>query len=57
MNTPDLHLGTIGWSYNFWKEAFYPKKTASKDFWLTTALDSTLWRLIAHSIVYLSRKP
>jgi uncharacterized protein YecE (DUF72 family) len=27
-----LHLGTIGWSYIFWKDKFYPNKTVSKDY-------------------------
>jgi len=27
-----IHLGTIGWSYNFWKGKFYPSKVASKEF-------------------------
>lgn len=26
---PNLYLGTIGWSYNFWKGPFYPKKQPS----------------------------
>jgi uncharacterized protein YecE (DUF72 family) len=26
---PNLYLGTIGWSYNFWKGPFYPKKLPS----------------------------
>ncbi len=28
----NLHLGTIGWSYNFWRGKFYPNKTVSKDY-------------------------
>jgi uncharacterized protein YecE (DUF72 family) len=28
----NLHLGTIGWSYNFWKDKFYPSKSSSKEF-------------------------
>ncbi len=27
-----VHVGTIGWSYSFWKPNFYPQKLASKDF-------------------------
>ena len=27
-----VHLGTIGWSYDFWKGPFYPPNMASKDF-------------------------
>ena len=48
---PELHLGTIGWSYNFWKGSFYPAKTASKDFlayyasqFNTVEVDSTFYR-------------
>ncbi|MGD6851275.1 MAG: DUF72 domain-containing protein [Candidatus Bathyarchaeia archaeon] len=46
-----LRLGTIGWSYNFWKGSFYPAKTASKDFlayyasqFNTVEVDSTFYR-------------
>ena len=28
----NLHLGTIGWSYTFWKGSFYLNKAASKEF-------------------------
>jgi len=48
----NLHLGTIGWSYNFWKGSFYPNKTASKDFLAyyatrfdTVEVDSTFYRI------------
>lgn len=48
----NLHLGTIGWSYNFWKGNFYPAKTASKDFlayyaskFNTVEVDSTFYRI------------
>jgi uncharacterized protein YecE (DUF72 family) len=47
-----LHLGTIGWSYNFWKGTFYPDKTVSKDFLTyyatqfdTVEVDSTFYRI------------
>ncbi len=47
----NLHLGTIGWSYNFWKGKFYPNKTASKDYLFyyatqfnTVEVDSTFYR-------------
>jgi uncharacterized protein YecE (DUF72 family) len=47
-----LHLGTIGWSYNFWKGNFYPNKMASKDFlnyystkFNTVEVDSTFYRI------------
>jgi uncharacterized protein YecE (DUF72 family) len=46
-----LHLGTIGWSYNFWKGSFYPAKTPSKEFlaiyasqFNTVEVDSTFYR-------------
>ena len=28
---PKLHLGTIGWSYNFWKGAFLSSKDCFKE--------------------------
>ncbi len=47
-----LHLGTIGWSYSFWRGNFYPNKTASKDFlayyatkFSTVEVDSTFYRI------------
>ena len=47
-----LHLGTIGWSYNFWKDSFYPSKAASKDFlsyystkFDSVEVDSTFYRI------------
>ena len=47
-----LHLGTIGWSYDFWKGPFYPAKTASKNFlayyssqFNTVEVDSTFYRM------------
>jgi uncharacterized protein YecE (DUF72 family) len=46
-----LHLGTIGWSYNFWKGKFYPNRTSSKDYlayyasqFNTVEVDSTFYR-------------
>jgi uncharacterized protein YecE (DUF72 family) len=48
----NLHLGTIGWSYSFWRGSFYPDKTASKDFlayysskFNTVEVDSTFYRI------------
>jgi uncharacterized protein YecE (DUF72 family) len=47
-----LHLGTIGWSYDFWKGSFYPNRTASKNFltyygtqFNTVEVDSTFYRI------------
>jgi uncharacterized protein YecE (DUF72 family) len=55
---PRLHLGTIGWSYNFWKGGFYSQKTASKDFLAyyssqfdTVEVDSTFYRIPSQSAV------
>jgi len=46
----NLHLGTSDWSYNFWRGAFYPNKTASKDYlayyatqFNTVEVDSTFY--------------
>lgn len=48
----NIHLGTLGWSYSFWKGKFYPNKTASKDFlayysgmYDTVEVDSTFYRI------------
>ena len=47
-----IRVGTIGWSYNFWRGNFYPNKTASKDFLTyyatkfdTVEVDSTFYRI------------
>jgi len=47
-----LHVGTIGWSYGFWKGSFYPEGLASKDFLAfyakhfgTVEVDSTFYRI------------
>lgn len=49
---PSHHLGTIGWSYSFWKGNFYPNKIASKDFlayyaskFSSVEVDSTFYRI------------
>jgi uncharacterized protein YecE (DUF72 family) len=48
----NLYLGTIGWSYNFWRGKFYPDKTAPKDYLVyyssqfnTVEVDSTFYRI------------
>ena len=53
-----LHLGTIGWSYDFWKGTFYPQKTVSKDFLAfyssrfdTVEVDSTFYRIPPSQVV------
>ncbi len=47
-----IHLGTIGWSYNFWKGKFYTQKTHAKDYlayystqFNTVEADSTFYRI------------
>lgn len=47
-----LHVGTMGWSYGFWKGSFYPEGLASKDFLAfyakhfgTVEVDSTFYRI------------
>jgi len=49
---PRLHVGTMGWSYSFWKGNFYPEKLASKEFLAfyarqfdTVEVDSTFYRI------------
>jgi uncharacterized protein YecE (DUF72 family) len=34
VHPPGIHIGTSGWSYNHWKELFYPKGVRQKD-WLS----------------------
>ncbi len=48
----NLQLGTIGWSYTFWRGNFYPNKTVPKDFleyygtqFNTVEVDSTFYRI------------
>ncbi len=48
----NLHLGTIGWSYSFWKDKFYPNKSSSKEFlpyysskFDTVEVDNTFYRI------------
>jgi uncharacterized protein YecE (DUF72 family) len=50
--TPNVHVGTMGWSYDFWKGNFYPQKLASKDFlsyfatqFGSVEVDSTFYRI------------
>jgi uncharacterized protein YecE (DUF72 family) len=47
-----LHVGTMGWSYGFWKGKFYPEGLASKEFlayyakrFSTVEVDSTFYRI------------
>jgi uncharacterized protein YecE (DUF72 family) len=47
-----LHVGTMGWSYDFWKGNFYPERLASKQFLAyyakqfgTVEVDSTFYRI------------
>jgi uncharacterized protein YecE (DUF72 family) len=47
-----IHLGTIGWSYIFWKGKFYPQRTLAKDYlayystqFNTVEADSTFYRI------------
>jgi uncharacterized protein YecE (DUF72 family) len=49
---PNLYLGTIGWSYSFWKGPFYPKKQPSNmllSFYASkfnsVEVDSTFYRI------------
>ncbi|VVB85158.1 Uncharacterised protein [uncultured archaeon] len=47
-----LHVGTMGWSYNFWIGSFYPENTTSENFlneyskiFSTVEVDSTFYRI------------
>jgi len=48
----NFHLGTIGWSYSFWRGSFYPDQVSSKDFlayysskFSTVEVDNTFYRI------------
>ena len=48
----NVHIGTMGWSYDFWKGSFYPKNLASNEFLAyyskqfdTVEVDSTFYRI------------
>lgn len=50
--TQNPYLGTIGWSYSFWRGDFYPNKTPPKDFlayyasqFNTVEVDNTFYRI------------
>lgn len=54
----NLYLGTIGFSYTFWKGTFYPNKTPSKKYlnyysskFNTVEVDSTFYRIPAEQTV------
>jgi uncharacterized protein YecE (DUF72 family) len=47
-----IHVGTMGWSYSFWRENFYPRNLASRGFLAyyatqfdTVEVDSTFYRI------------
>jgi len=47
-----VHVGTMGWSYGFWKSSFYPESLGSKEFlgyyaeqFGTVEVDSTFYRI------------
>jgi uncharacterized protein YecE (DUF72 family) len=47
-----LHVGTMGWSYAFWKGKFYPENLSSKEFlsyyakeFNTVEVNSTFYRI------------
>lgn len=48
----NVHVGTMGWSYDFWKGNFYPKNLSSSEFLAyyskqfdTVEVDSTFYRI------------
>jgi uncharacterized protein YecE (DUF72 family) len=54
----NLYLGSIGWSYNFWKGSFYPEDLLSKDYLAyyarkfdTVEIDSTFYRIPTDQVV------
>jgi uncharacterized protein YecE (DUF72 family) len=53
-----VHIGTMGWSYNFWKENFYPENLTSKEFltyyarqFNTVEVDNTFYRIPSNQSV------
>ncbi|HEX7482094.1 MAG TPA: DUF72 domain-containing protein [Candidatus Bathyarchaeia archaeon] len=59
----NLYLGTIGFSYNFWKGNFYPNKTTPKDYltyyssqFNTVEIDSSFYRIPTEQTVNNWRK-
>lgn len=49
---PSLHVGSMGWSYDFWKGSFYPEQLRSNQFlayysskFETVEVDSTFYRI------------
>lgn len=56
--TPNIHVGTSGWSYQHWKEVFYPHKLAASK-WLpfyagifsTTEINGSFYRLPSEATV------
>ncbi|MDW7726553.1 MAG: DUF72 domain-containing protein [Candidatus Methanoperedens sp.] len=47
-----VHIGTMGWSYDFWKGGFYPDDTRSEEFltvyarhFNTVEANSTFYRI------------
>lgn len=53
-----FHVGTMGWSYDFWKGSFYPEGLDSRDFlhyysskFDTVEVDSTFYRIPRESTV------
>jgi uncharacterized protein YecE (DUF72 family) len=48
----NFHIGTMGWSYNFWKDNFYPKNLSASEFlgyyskqFDTVEVDNTFYRI------------
>ena len=53
-----IHVGSMGWSYDFWKGNFYPKKLVSKEFLAyyskqfdSVEVDSTFYRIPSEKTV------
>jgi uncharacterized protein YecE (DUF72 family) len=53
-----IHVGSMGWSYDFWKGNFYPKNLASKEFLAyyskqfdTVEVDGTFYRIPSEKTV------
>jgi len=54
----NVHVGTMGWSYDFWKGSFYPEKLKSNEFlayysskFNTVEVDNTFYRIPSEQTV------
>jgi uncharacterized protein YecE (DUF72 family) len=58
MKMNKVHVGTMGWSYSFWRENFYPKGLAADEFLTeyskhfdTVEVDYTFYKVPSESTI------